>query len=254
MSELLHLISVNKLVQPKPLSVLDHGLIKLIDYMGSDQVESLAISICDAARVSIEGGKRGENKTAADDEKLLNYLAKNLHTSPFEQCEVVLYIKCPLFVRSQWHRHRTFSYNEVSGRYSTTIFNEFYTPEVSRLMTVGSPDSRQGGIAMDTQSGAIIAQNQMHQLCSRLFLDYQDLLKMGMAPELARLILPQATYTEFYAKANLLNYCKFLHLRLDSHAQWEMREYAKGVFNILSELWPIAMRVMNLHLIKYMEN
>lgn len=220
--------------------ILDHGQLVLIDSMGSDK------SVVNAARISIEAGKRERTPSESADAKLIKYLAKHEHTSPFEHCVATFYVKAPIFVVRQWHRHRTQSYNEVSGRYSTTFFNEFYLPSVQRLMTEGTQDSRQGSGAISDTFVAVEAYNQMKAANEAAFRSYESLLQAGVSKELARTVLPVSTYTEFYTTANLLNWCKFVRSRRDNLAQLEIREYAQAIGEALYLLYPRSIEAWNL--------
>lgn len=203
------------------VDVLDHGFVRLVDSMGSD------ISVVRAARVSYDAAWRaGEDE--GSDVKLLRYLWKNHHTTPFEAVTFTFEIKAPIFVFRQWHRHRTWSYNELSARYRE-LPEEFYIPKVS---DVGQQavHNKQGRVALPMQAG-LYAQRELEadrvkEHCKKAFMLYQDLLKAEWPRELARSVLPVNTYSHMFATVDLLNLMKFLTLRCDGHAQYEIRVYA----------------------------
>lgn len=212
--------------------VLDHGFVRLVDYMGSD------ISIVRAARVSYDADWRtGESEKS--DEKLISYLVRNRHTSPFESVIFTFEIKCPIFIVRQWHRHRTWSYNEVSARY-TRLPEEFYVPEANHMLTQNQNNKQ--GVSNIIIDDAEWLRNQIIQLSINQFDTYKRLLQAGLARELARMVLPLNTYTRFFGTVNLHNLFHFLKLRLHPHAQWEIREYAQALFNLCEPICPVAFR------------
>jgi thymidylate synthase (FAD) len=209
------------------LPVLDHGFIRVIDYMGDDA------AIVQAARVSYGRG----TKQVSDDRGLINYLMRHRHTSPFEMCEIKLHVKLPIFIARQWIRHRTANVNEYSARYSV-LEDSFYTPAPDHL-AAQSKSNRQGrgAVVEGEEARDALARIEAH---SRAAYDlYVDLLnedregavrdpeKQGVARELARMTLPLNTYTEWYWKTDLHNLLHFTALRADSHAQYEIRAYAE---------------------------
>lgn len=205
--------------------------IHVLDSMGSDG------SVVRAARVSYAG----DNRTGVDksgDAKLINYLARNGHTSPFEHTYVTLHVKCPLFVRSQWHRHRMWSYNEISRRYTSEDI-EFYFPTELRYQ---DSKNRQGSYG--TFEGEEDYEWYMRD-CVKSCLDlYNKMLDDGIAREQARMFLPQNLYTRFYASANLHSISKFLKERMDPHAQLEIRVYAEEMYRQVNELFPVSMSAL----------
>ena len=217
------------------IDVLDHGFVRLIDSMGTD------LSIVRSARVSYSADWRtGENE--GSDKKLINFLWKNKHTSPFESVEFQFEIKCPIFVARQWHRHRTFSYNEVSARY-TELPEEFYVPKVEHIGAQSAVNKQ----ARTIQEGfdevnklSTLFQAQIQDNCKLSFVAYKDMLLRGCPRELARSVLPMATYTRFFAKVNLRNLLHFLELRLDSHAQYEIRVYAEAIKTLIRPIIPVT--------------
>lgn len=209
--------------------VLDHGFVGLVDYMGSDD------AIVRAARVSYGEG----TKKVQGDRGLIRYLMRHEHTTPFEMCEVKFHIKLPIFVMRQLVRHRTASLNEYSARYSV-ITDEFYIPEPQNLKPQ-STTNKQGraGELDDIQQQHIIddmlgAWDHNYMLYERHINDF------GLARETARAILPVGGYTECYWKANLKNFLHMARLRMDSHAQWEIQEFARAMYNLARPLFPLA--------------
>ena len=213
----------------KEFPVLDHGFVRLVDYMGSDQ------RIVQAARVSYGEG----TKTYRQDKGLINYLLRNDHTSPFEQVVFTFHVKMPIFVARQWTRHRTARMNEISGRYSI-LPDECYIPDAEHI-ALQSEDNKQG-----RQSEPVPAEiaGEVRRLLEedqrKVFEDYHRLLDMGIAREISRINLPLSVYTEFYWQIDLHNLFHFLKLRLDGHAQYEIREYGKVMFDIVKAVCPIA--------------
>lgn len=221
----------------KEIKVLDHGFVKLIGYYGDDQ------TIVDAARQSY--GRSGLPSDAARDAKLLSYLMRNGHTSPFEQVNFSFHMKLPIFVARQMVRHRTARLNEYSMRYSEAI-DDFYVPELDRIKGQGKAN-RQGSadeLAEDTRRGAKAA----IQVNSRsAFKEYHYLLRLGVARELARIVLPVNFYTSWTWQSDLNNLFKFLNNRLDAHAQWEIQEYARTIRDIIGPLVPLAFAAWTKH-------
>lgn len=208
---------------------LDKGFIRLIDVMGDDT------AIVQAARVSYGEGTR----SVSDDRKLIRYLMRHRHTSPFEMVEFKFHIKLPIFVARQWIRHRTASVNEYSGRYSI-MREEFYVPEPTQLRPQSSLN-RQG--RADEPLPTELAEElitRLEQTQQRLYAEYQELLQHDLARELARINLPLALYTEWYWKIDLHNLFHFLRLRMDEHAQYEIRVYAYTIANIVKVVVPLA--------------
>jgi thymidylate synthase (FAD) len=212
------------------IKVLDHGLLRLIDYMGAD------LSIVRNARVSYDAAWRaGQNEKG--DARLINYLARNGHNTPFEAAAVTFEVKAPIFVFRQWHRHRTQSYNELSARYKE-LPETFYVPEV-RQITTQSADNKQMRTSVQNKWAPVI-RNLIRVQNKSAFLTYHALLKMGCPRELARSVLPVGTYSHMFATANLHNWYRFLKERLHPHAQYEIRVYAKAILSVLAELYPNA--------------
>ena len=212
--------------------VLDHGEVAIINWMGSDD------TIADAARVSYQ---KGTSKTS-NNPQLIRYLLRHKHTSPFEMAQVQLYIKAPLFVMRQWMRHRTWSYNEVSGRYSEMVCQS-YVPETD-LMTTQDQKNRQARTETIIPAAVEIHDKLSHRQ-QELYADYQYCLENGLARELSRINLPLALYTEVVASVDLHNLLHFLSLRLTAHAQYEIRVYAEAIAEMLVEIFPAVMQAWN---------
>jgi thymidylate synthase (FAD) len=209
--------------------VLDHGFIGLVDHMGSDA------SIVRAARVSYQGGTR----PVSEDRQLIRYLVRHRHSSPLEMAECVFHVKVPIFVARQWIRHRTASVNEESARYSV-IKDEFYVPKPEDI----KPQSTSNKQGRDGEFPLYISANiarDMNAVNDMSFTAYENYLEReNLSRELARTVLPVATYTSFYWKANLRNILHFLSLRLDPHAQMEIRVYAEAMLEIIKPLFPLT--------------
>lgn len=216
------------MVIEKEYRVLDHGFIRIVDLMGSDE------SIVNAARVSYGSGTSAKRNT----EGLIRYLVRHRHTSPLEMCELIVHVKAPIFVVRQWFRHRTASVNEYSARYSI-MDNDFYYPafdEMGKQSTLNK-QGRESCFTQDEYEKIII---KMKEVCNAAYNTYQDLLEQNVAREIARSILPVNIYTQFYWKIDAHNLMHFLKLRCDSHAQYEIREYALILKQILKEWLPIT--------------
>lgn len=185
-----------------------------------------------SARVSFaKSGKTGANPEL--DKKLMNYLAENKHYSPFEHQSATFKIVLPLFVAREWMRHRTQSYNEVSMRYSADPVGKFYYPQKWRMQAETNKQSSLGEVENPELCTEILKQAYENSLNA-----YKKLLDLGVCREQARLIVPVGNYTEFYATANLRNWLHFYELRISPAAQWEIRQYAKCIGEMLTELWP----------------
>jgi thymidylate synthase (FAD) len=222
-----------KVMEPNLRHVLDHGFVRLIDSMGSD------ISVSRAARVSFDAAWRaGEDQ--GSDKRLINYLWKNHHTTPFEAVTFTFEVKAPIFVFRQWHRHRTWSFNELSARYRE-LPEEFYVP-APEVIGTQSKDNKQGR-TLDFDGDpepAKIAADTIRKGCEEAFLRYRVLLEAGVPRELARSVLPVATYSHMFATVDLLNLLKFLTLRADSHAQYEIRVYADALLELIRPVVPVC--------------
>lgn len=200
----------------KAYRVLDKGFVRLIDYMGNDA------RIVQAARVSYGAG----TKTVSEDDGLIRYLIENQHTSPLEQVSFTFHVKLPIFVARQLVRHRMMKLNEISGRYSI-LKDEFYVPNIDNIHGQ-SKNNKQGRDENDDidESTKLLFLEEYRVHANMEFSLYNRSIDDGIARELARCNLPLSTYTEWYWTADLNNLLKFLALRMDGHAQWEIREYA----------------------------
>ena len=231
----------------EPIPVLDHGFVRVIDYMGDDA------AVVQAARVSYGTG----TKKISDDAGLINYLLRHRHTTPFEMCEIKYHVKLPIFVARQWIRHRTANVNEYSARYSV-LDREFYVPEEDHLAAQSS-SNRQG-------RGNILSGKEAKRVLDILREDAQmtydhyiemlneseegniiDVSKEGLARELARMNLTLSTYTQWYWKTDLHNLLNFLSLRVDTHAQYEIRVYADAMMETLRRWCPITFQSFSDH-------
>jgi thymidylate synthase (FAD) len=221
--------------QFEAFDVLGDGIsfVRLINTMGSD------VEIVNGARVSF--GKRREELDEKD-KVLIQYLADERHTSPFEHVAFTFHIKCPLFVTRQWHRHRTWSYNEISRRY-TSMNLEFYVPQAYRQQAETNRQASTDKLLEETKDG-----KNIHDLVDAhttgAFEFYEDLIKQGVAREQARMVLPQNMYTEMYATVNLHNLIHFVELRIHTGAQWEIQQYALKLLDLAEEAAPYAIKAI----------
>lgn len=200
--------------------------VKLVDCMPREDLDA---AIVQAARVSYGSG----TKTINDDRALLRYLMRHKHTTPFEMVEFKFRIKCPIFVARQHMRHRTASVNEISARYSV-ITNEYYTPSPFRSQSlVNKQGSEEPMEDLEVYSWYV-------ESCEKAFQTYTKMLDKGVSRELARCVLPQSTYTEFYWKINLHNLLHYLKLRMDSHAQKEIQDLANMIYAVVKEKAPVT--------------
>ncbi|MBN2088528.1 FAD-dependent thymidylate synthase [candidate division KSB1 bacterium] len=225
----------------KAFPCLDHGFVRLVDYMGSDE------AVVQAARVSYGEGTR----KLREDRGLIRYLMRHQHTTPFEMVEFKFHCKMPIFVARQWIRHRTASVNEYSLRYSKAI-NEFYLPE-SETLNLQSETNKQG------RSAASVDYQLQKQILDLIktgtehaWQDYEKLEATGLSRELARINLPLSLYTEWYWKIDLHNLLHFLKLRLDEHAQYEIRVFASAIAEIIKIVTPIAWEAFEDYVLKAM--
>lgn len=215
------------------IDVLDHGFVRLVDSMGTD------LSVVRAARVSYDAAWRaGEDQ--GSDTRLINYLWKNRHTTPFEAVEFQFEVKAPIFVIRQWHRHRTWSFNELSARYRE-LPEEFYVPE-PEMVGVQALGNKQARELSPTEVGSRKPEaDAIRKACEASFRSYRDLLARGVPRELARSVLPMATYSHMFAKVDLRNLLGFLDLRLHSHAQYEIRVYAEAMRDLAKQVVPVCL-------------
>ncbi len=207
--------------------VLDRGFVKLVDVMGDDS------SIVQSARVSYGKG----TKSVSEDEGLIRYLMRHHHTTPFEMVEFKFHCRMPIFVARQWIRHRTANVNEVSARYSE-MPDWFYEP-AAELCTTQSAQNRQGGTGEQVEDASAVAATFV-ETQQQAYGQYESYLEKNMRRELARINLPVSLYTEWYWKIDLHNLFHFLHLRLDSHAQYEIRVFGEAMAGLVKERVPLA--------------
>ncbi len=212
--------------------VLDHGFVRVIDYMGDDA------AICQAARVSYGKG----TKSVQNDEGLIRYLMRHWHSTPFEMCEIKLHVKLPVFVARQWIRHRTANVNEYSARYSI-LDREFYIPAEDALAAQSVVNNQGRGAALSGEEAERVLR-YLRDDAARCYDHYEEMIsdegQQGLARELARMNLPANIYTQWYWKVDLHNLLHFLRLRADSHAQYEIRVYAEEMCKIVSDWVPFA--------------
>ena len=214
--------------------VLDHGFVRVIDYMGDDS------AIVQAARVSYGEG----TKHVSNDEGLIRYLMRHWHSTPFEMCEIKLHVKLPVFVARQWIRHRTANVNEYSARYSI-LDREFYIPAPDHLAAQSTVNNQGRGDTLEGVEAARVLEI-LKADSTRAYDNYEGMIsqdgQQGLARELARMNLPANVYTQWYWKIDLHNLFHFLHLRADSHAQYEIRVYADEICKIVADWVPLAYR------------
>jgi thymidylate synthase (FAD) len=219
------------------IKVLDHGLVRLVESMGSD------LSIVRAARTSYDASWRaGEDE--GKDAKLIDYLVKNRHTSPFEMVQFTFEVRAPIFVFRQWHRHRTWSFSEISARYAE-LPEMFYVPELDQI-TAQSASNKQMRTTEQNPHAELI-QTSIRHACEEAFATYRNLIHLGTPRELARSVLPVGTYSHMFASVDLHNLMKFMSLRLHSHAQYEIRVYAEAMMKLIEPVVPVAVAAFKRH-------
>lgn len=224
----------------KSFKVLDHGFVRVVDYMGDDT------AVVQAARVSYGRG----TKRSSQDQALINYLMRHRHTTPFEMCEIKLHVKMPIFVARQWLRHRTASVNEYSARYSI-LSKEFYIPDIDHLaaQSTSNKQGRDGALSLQEKERIL---DILRTDATQAYAHYEELMnctengdvidpeRLGLTRELARMNLTLNYYTEFYWKVNLHNLLHFLSLRADAHAQYEIRVYAELIQDLVKHWVPYS--------------
>lgn len=216
------------------INVLDHGFVRLVDSMGSD------LSVVRSARVSYDAEWRtGED--VGKDEKLIQYLVKNRHTSPFESVTFTFEVKAPIFVFRQWHRHRTWSFNEVSARYSE-LPEEFYVPALDQITTQSTSNKQMRTTKINKDADVI--ERRIRTNNNRSFETYRYLLEDGCPRELARTVLPVGTYSHMFATVDLHNLFHFLRLRLHEHSQYEIRVYAEAILRLIEPIVPVSVKAI----------
>ena len=211
-----------------PHPVLDHGSVTLVGYMGTDE------DVVNAARTSYQGGTKRNSSTR----DLIRYLVRHRHTTPLEMCEIQLLVRLPLFVAAQWVRHRTAVINAESSRYSV-VENEFYLPSAEQLRAQSSANKQGRGdeLPPDVQQRIL---EQMAEDATTAYDHYRQRLSAGLTRELAARGLSQCLYTTWVWKCDLHNLMHFLRLRLDEHAQWEIRQYAETIAQIVRQWVPLC--------------
>jgi len=213
----------------KEITCLDKGFVRLIDVMGDDA------AIVQAARVSYGSG----TKKIHEDRGLIRYLMRHLHTTPFEMVEFKFHVKLPIFVARQWIRHRTANVNEYSGRYSE-MKDEFYVPALDQIRAQSATNKQGRADESFAPSEAERIRTMMSSTQDELYAEYQELLGTNLAREIARINLPVSNYTEWYWKIDLHNLFHFLRLRIDPHAQYEIRVYGEAMASIVKAAVPMA--------------
>lgn len=219
----------------EPLPVLDHGFVRVVDYMGDDS------AIVQAARVSYGKG----TKKVSEDRGLINYLMRHWHTTPFEMCEIKFHIKVPIFIARQWIRHRTANVNEYSARYSI-LDREFYMPEARHLAAQSTINNQGRGEVLEGEYAQRVLEllkrdaMQAYDTYEYLLNEKEEEGRPGLARELARMNLPVNYYTQWYWKIDLHNLMHFLRLRADAHAQYEIQAYADVMIDVLKKWVPFA--------------
>jgi thymidylate synthase (FAD) len=215
------------------IPVLDRGFVKLVDHMGTD------LSVVNAARVSF--GKRKDQLDEGDG-KLIRYLAEHEHTSPFRHTAMTFHVKAPIFVFRQWMKHRIASeFNEISGRYVEFAEDEFYVPAQFRQQAKVNKQGSEGEIAQDQREAAAATYLES---CKSTVAGYRSLLEAGVCREQARCVLPLALYSEVYWTVSLQAAAHFIRLRTDSHAQWEIQQYAHAVRKLVETLFPMGLKAL----------
>ena len=212
--------------------VLDHGFVRVIDYMGDDA------AVVQAARVSYGAG----TKHVSNDEGLIRYLMRHWHSTPFEMCELKLHVKLPVFVARQWIRHRTANVNEYSARYSI-LDREFYIPAPEVLAAQSTVNNQGRGATLEGEEAARVL-DILKADAARCYDHYEQMIsdegQQGLARELARMNLPANVYTQWYWKTDLHNLLHFLRLRADAHAQYEIRVYAETIGDLVADWVPLT--------------
>lgn len=225
------------------ISVLNHGLVRLVSYMQPNPAYAKDgwtgdLEVVRNARVSYDADWRTGDDGEADT-KLLNYLVKNYHTSPLEAMVFTFEVKAPIFVFRQWHRHRTWSYSEQSARYSV-LPEEYYIPEVSQI-TMQSKSNKQQRTD-EINPNAELLQRMVSAQCESAFHTYHQMLALGMPRELARGVLPVNTFSHMFATVDFHNLTHFFGLRIHDHAQYEIRVYAEAMLELIEPVLPVLVK------------
>jgi len=244
------------------VQILDHGYLKLVDSMGTEEsiIEAARMStgrgfegwgpgyVCSHCRIRQGTGQEflstGDGRThhahnwepTKGDARLLARLYKDQHSTPFEMCQLVVEVQAPIMVFREWHRHRTQSFNEMSARY-VQMPNLHYVPEPSRIQAQSATNKQGSGASLPDDIGRKIADDLAVEQ-AEIYEHYDDLIDAGVAREIARLNTPVSRYSRMRASSNLRNWLHFLHLRMAPGAQWEIRQYANAVAEVIKVLWP----------------
>ena len=223
------------------IEILDKGHIEYVDHMGSD------LTVVNAARVSFaktsewEIAEDGSRKLSHRDQRLIRYLAEHNHWTPFAHPQITLRIKAPIFVRTQLFKHKVgFTENEISRRY-VTHEPEIYNPRWRSAPTDGAKQGSSDFIVGESTEQRL---DFLYGIVTENIEVYNKLLELGVAPEQARAVLPQGTYTEWWWTGSLSAYARVFKQRIDAHAQWEVQQYANGIGKILEPLFPHAWAVL----------
>ena len=222
------------------IDVLDHGYVRLIASMGND------LTICRSARVSYDADWRAGDDDDKDS-KLIQSMMRRGHTSPFEHVVITFEVKAPIFVFRQWHRHRTWSYSELSARYAP-MKEDYYVPDANQITGQHPTDKQMRGT--EPHEFAELFRSNIDSASAASFNAYESLLRRGVARELARCVLPVNMYSRMFATVNLHNLFKFLRLRLDEHAQYEIRVYAEALRSLAYDVVPVSMTAFDYQLKK----
>ena len=256
------------------INVLDHGLVRLVSYTqpavqrveitepyrkfdiaGMPVPDSIAADYSDwtgdlevvrNARVSYDAAARTGDDEGSDS-RLINYLLKNRHTSPFEAMSFTFEVKAPIFVLRQWHRHRTWSYNELSARYRE-LPEEFYVPAVDQITTQSTSNKQMRTTTQHPIAAKV--QEAMRMQCEDAFRLYKGMLADGVPRELARTVLPLSTYSHMFASVDLHNLLHFCGLRMHEHAQYEIRVYAEAMLKLIEPICPASVKAFQQHVLK----
>jgi len=218
------------------IDVLNGGYVRLVDSMGDD------LSIVRSARVSYQADWRPleDGELEPKDHKLIRYLLTNKHTSPFESVVFTFEVKAPIFVFRQWHRHRTWSFNEVSARY-TELDMGYYVPDVDQITTQSKSNKQMRTDVRHPDAESM--RSTIDVMCKSAFYEYKHLIESGCPRELARTVLPVAAYSKMFATIDLHNLLHFITLRSHAHAQYEIRVYSDAMLKLIEPIVPIAVSV-----------
>jgi thymidylate synthase (FAD) len=217
--------------------VLDRGFVRLVESMGGD------LAVVQSARVSFGHGSKGEEK----DRRLIAYLIKHHHETPFEHAVFKFHVKCPIFVARQWFRHRWASYNEISGRYTTFDEGEMHLPHRLRLPDAANKQGSTGALDADLEK-TLLSEMKAHQ--EETWRLYERLIASGVAKEIAREVLPLSLFTEFYWTVNSRSLMNFIRLRAEEHAQYEIRVYALAFMDVFRLQMPWTYDAFMEHIFK----